>query len=555
MFKYLLEKVFCQVFLSLVFILFTSHFLVYTSCVHKHNKKFLIQDTTLYSPTKFTDLTIDRSKFVTYLEKFNIDSNICEDILSFYERRENQFAWFTENGISEAAVNFSNLVDLYKLQLGDSTIKLDLLDQIYEKLNHDSNYFYKHPEEIYNVEFFLTTSFFNYAHKAYSGIYKNPKDLEWYIPRRKKNYDHLLESIVKKDKDFSKYEPINPFYQSLRTKLIYLKSIFPQLTELHEEIKSLQFSNLPVDSIPKSIINYLKLLDEYSYDQYDCPLFSNYIQSYQKHHGINGSGQLDSITLSTLQISPDDILKKIIINMERMRWLTDTIPNRFILVNIPDYKLFVFDSSKYQWEMKVVVGKSIHATNIFAGNMEYLVFSPYWNIPPSIIKNEILPSLKKDQNYINRNEMEVLSGNEVLNSRSINWKKYKDNVPFTIRQKPGPKNALGKIKFIFPNNFNIYLHDTPAKSLFTEQKRGFSHGCVRLAEPLKLAEYLLSYNSSELKKIYNSDKEMKVILPHPISVLICYFTAWVDINGNLNTREDLYRHDEKLEREIFGKVK
>ena len=114
---------------------------------------------------------------------------------------------------------------------------------------------------------------------------------------------------------------------------------------------------------------------------------------------------------------------------------------------------------------------------------------------------------------------------------------------------------MGKIKFIFPNNFNIYLHDTPAKSLFTEQKRGFSHGCVRLAEPLKLAEYLLSYNSSELKKIYNSDKEMKVILPHPISVLICYFTAWVDINGNLNTREDLYRHDEKLEREIFGKVK
>jgi hypothetical protein len=186
MFKYLLEKVFCQVFLSLVFILFTSQFLLYTSCVHKHNKKFLIQDTTLYSPTKFTDLTIDRNKFVTYLEKFNIDSNICEDILSFYERRENQFAWFTENGISEAAVNFSNLVDLYKLQLGDSTLKLDLLDQIYEKLNHDSNYFYKHPEEIYNVEFFLTTSFSIMHIKYIPEFIKTQKILNGIFPEERK---------------------------------------------------------------------------------------------------------------------------------------------------------------------------------------------------------------------------------------------------------------------------------------------------------------------------------------------------------------------------------
>lgn len=549
-----------QAFLYLILVLLGSQFLFSTSCgQQKGSINLLIQDTTIYSRTNFTNLKLDQVKFAEQLDSAFLDSNICKEIISFYDRRNNQLAWFTENGISEAAFNFRSLVDLFKLQFGDSTIKLDLLDQVYEKLSLDSNFFFKHPDEINHVEFFLTKSFFEYAHKVYFGINKSPKDLEWYIPRKKKNYGQLLESIVKKDKDFSKYEPINPFYQDLKAKLIYLNSIFLQLEELNKEIQTLQFNNLTVDSLPEPIVKYLKLLGDYSFNKYDCPLFQTSIQNYQRRHGINTSGQLDSFTMALLKIPPDQILKKIIVNMERLRWLSDTIPDRLILVNIPDYKLFVFDSSKYQWEMNVVVGKNIHATNIFAGNMQYIVFNPYWVVPTSIIKNEILPSLKKDLNYISRNEMEVLQGDKIINANRINWSRYKDRTPFTIRQKPGSKNALGKIKFIFPNNFNIYLHDTPAKSLFKEQRRGFSHGCIRLEEPFKLAEYLLSYNrnytSNEIKKLYASSKETWVVLPKPIPVLICYFTSWVDINGNLNFREDIYNHDLKLEHEIFGETR
>jgi len=177
---------------------------------------------------------------------------------------------------------------------------------------------------------------------------------------------------------------------------------------------------------------------------------------------------------------------------------------------------------------------------MFTKTLNQIVFSPYWNIPPTIVKNEILKEIEEDPKYLEKEQMEVI-GEE-------------DGLP-DIRQKPGPKNALGKVKFLFPNSYNIYFHDTPQKSLFSKDKRAFSHGCIRLAEPEKMARYLLrndpDWDETRIREAMDSEKEKWVKLKDPVAVFITYFTAWVDEQGRLNFREDIYDHDLEMSKKMF----
>lgn len=208
--------------------------------------------------------------------------------------------------------------------------------------------------------------------------------------------------------------------------------------------------------------------------------------------------------------------------------------------------------------MNVVVGKEASKTSIFRGDLSMLVLNPYWNVPTSIIRNEIMPKLQNGTAYLSRNNMEVLSGNKVIDPSSVNWSKYANSIPpYNFRQKPGDKNSLGKMKFLFPNNYSIYLHDTPSKGLFNESTRAFSHGCIRLSEPRKLALYLLrnntNWNSEKVDEVLETDEENIIKVKPTVPVYIVYFTTWVSSSGQLNFRKDIYDLDEKLSQEIFGK--
>ena len=167
------------------------------------------------------------------------------------------------------------------------------------------------------------------------------------------------------------------------------------------------------------------------------------------------------------------------INLERLRWMQDTIPNNYLLVNIPDFSLKVYENGSEHWNLKVVVGKQATATTIFTGILSLVIFSPYWNIPSSIIINELIPKIKRNEKYLSQNNMEILKNGKHVSVSTIQWSNYKKSFPYAIRQKPGKNNALGQVKFVFPNNFNIYLHDTPSKELFNQSARAFSHGCIR----------------------------------------------------------------------------
>ena len=264
------------------------------------------------------------------------------------------------------------------------------------------------------------------------------------------------------------------------------------------------------------------------------------LQSFQQRHGLTPSGQLGPETIKELNIPVDTRIRQILINMDRMRWMPSQPDGNLILVNIPEFELHVMEGKKKAFDMKIVVGKEGHNTMMFTKTLTQIVFSPYWNVPQNIVRNEILKEIDKNPNYLQKEEMEVI-GEE-------------DGIP-EIRQKPGSKNALGKVKFLFPNSYNIYFHDTPQKSLFTKDKRAFSHGCIRIAEPEKMARYLLrndpDWDETRIREAMDSGKEKWVKLKDPVAVFITYFTAWVDEQGRLNFREDIYDHDLEMSKKMF----
>ena len=259
------------------------------------------------------------------------------------------------------------------------------------------------------------------------------------------------------------------------------------------------------------------------------------VRQFQNRNGLPATGLADKATINALNVPLKSRIKQILVNMERSRWLPVWLNGDYLAVNIPEFQLHVYHADSLLWSCKVVVGQSVHQTTVFYGEVKYVVFSPYWNVPQSIVLKEIIPGLRNDTDYLSRHDMEITG--------------YHGKLP-VVRQKPGPKNSLGLVKFLFPNSYDIYLHDTPMKSLFGENARAFSHGCIRVVEPVKLATFLLKNNSewnpAKMDAAMHSGKERYVTLKQKVPVFIAYFTAFIDRNGLLNFRKDIYNLDDHL---------
>jgi len=250
---------------------------------------------------------------------------------------------------------------------------------------------------------------------------------------------------------------------------------------------------------------------------------------FQARHGINVDSALGKETIESMNVPAAFRLGEIAANMERYRWLPRSFGARYIFVNVPAFKLEAYDSGQKALEMKVIVGQEYQdrATPVFADSMETVVFRPYWNVPPGIAAKEIFP---KGSGYMERENMET----------------YREGGETRVRQRPGPKNALGFVKFLFPNDFNIYLHDTPNHELFKEDVRAFSHGCIRVEKPAELAQWVLGWPADKVKQDMDNppdDKSVKV--PKKIPVYIAYFTTYLN-DGQLYFGNDLYSRDDKL---------
>jgi murein L,D-transpeptidase YcbB/YkuD len=279
---------------------------------------------------------------------------------------------------------------------------------------------------------------------------------------------------------------------------------------------------------------------------------SKALKAFQKDNDIKQTGNIDQATVDALNgPSKEQSVAKLILNMERMRWLPRDLGRRHIMVNEAAYELQLVDGNSVTWTTKVIVGKPKTQTYVFSDQMETVVLNPYWNVPKSIVSHEMLPRLSEDPYYLDDNGYEVLDAQgQHISSAAVDWWSYGDVIPFDVRQPPGNENALGRIKFLFPNSHDIYMHDTPAKKLFAKATRAFSHGCIRVEDPRKLAEYVLGWDRSRIDEAIASGQNADVKLTTPLPVHLNYFTAWPDANGNIAYFTDIYKRDARLEKAL-----
>lgn len=295
-------------------------------------------------------------------------------------------------------------------------------------------------------------------------------------------------------------------------------------------------------------------------DIFDDQLEQGVIQFQQRHY-LTADGAVGKQTLEKLNVPVEAKIDQIRINLERLRWVLHAIEGPFVIVDIAGFEIFVYKDNQILWTSRVQVGKPYRRTPVFKSEIKFIVLNPTWTVPPGILAKDILPAVKKDPNYLKvRNIAAIDRRGKAVNQDTIDWSKYTArNFPYQLRQEPGPKNALGLIKIIFPNDHLVYIHDTPAKSLFHRSERAFSSGCIRTEKPFELAEILLKdpekWNQQSFKQVIDSRKTQTVFLPKPVPVLLFYWTIDPEPDGSVRFKTDPYKRDAVVLRSLNGDFK
>lgn len=511
-------------------------------------KKISKRDVSITKANAYSDLFMDSVELVNFIKENSVSDSIARRMRSFYNARNYQYAWFTSGGLTEQARGFWNLHDYHNTYSKDTSLKNKTLQKKMDNLIAEEKLSVSATDKgMRQTEMMLTRHFIQYMLSSYDDGFVKRKEMERFVPFKKRDATEVADSLIKKKhKDNKYFEEANVRYGQLKNHLgkYYELASNAPWQPISITGKSLKRgTSAPAVALIKQ---RLHLLGDLPVND-TTPLFNDTLEmavkSFQLRHGYTPDGVIGATVIKELNVPAQKRLQQLLINMERMRWMpNEPTSDNLIVVNIPEYVLHMYEGKNKVWDMNVVVGKEAHSTTVFTGDLNQVVFSPHWNVPSSIVKDEILPKMNSNPNYLASQNMEIVKDNDG------------SGLP-VIRQLPGGDNSLGQVKFLFPNSFNIYFHDTPAKSLFARQKRDFSHGCIRLAEPKKLAAYLLrnqpQWTNEKIDSAMNSDKEKWVTLQQSIPVVISYFTAWVDEEGLLNFREDIYQHDKEMRDRLF----
>lgn len=512
----------------------------------KEEKKVSKRDYGITKANSYSNLFLDSIVMENYITEKNVDDSFARRMRSFYNTRNYQFAWFSSDGLTEQARGFWNLHDYVTTYDGDTTLKDKALQKKMDDMITDEDVKISESDKSFiNTELTLTLHFIKYILHNYEKGYVKRKEMERFVPRKKEDPMSIADSLInKKHKDDKYFEDVNASYRALKDQLAKYYQInknggWPQISASKKTYK--KGVSAPEIAVIKKRLAISGDMAAADTSTVFTDTLEMGVKSFQERHGLTPTGVINEALVKEMNVPARERLEHILMNMERMRWLSIEPQGNLIIVNIPEFVMHVYEGKKKAFDMNVVVGKEGHNTMMFNGDLNQVVFSPYWNVPPSIVRNEILPAMNRNSGYLAKENMEI-TGNE-------------DGLP-VVRQRPGKGNALGKVKFLFPNSFNIYFHDTPSKSLFQKDKRAYSHGCIRLAEPEKMANYILrnepEWTSDKINEAMNSGKEKFVKVKEPIPVVITYYTAWVDEQGRVNFREDIYGHDEKLLTKMFN---
>ena len=283
------------------------------------------------------------------------------------------------------------------------------------------------------------------------------------------------------------------------------------------------------------------------------------VKLFQQRHALDDDGIVGKQTIMAMNVPIGDRIDQLRTSLERLRWVNQEAADTLVAVNIASFRVFFFEDGELEWTTRAMVGKSYRQTPVFRGDIAYMEFNPTWTIPPGILRNDTLPAIKRDPNYLASKNIRVIDRNgKFVDPATVNWNQYSKGVPYTLRQDPGPNNALGTVKFIFPNPHFVFLHDTPSRELFDRPERAFSSGCIRVENPMKLAELLMGdpseFPQKRFEEIVDSRQTQRVNLTEKIPVVILYLTAGLANDGNVMFLKDIYSRDDRVLNALNGPV-
>jgi len=523
------------------------------------------QNTSTYSQ----DVIIDINRALSTTDK-HIRKNQTM-LQNFYQQRQNRALWLTENW----RIKGSKVMHLLEYIKRDLTLNphgyIRKKGQILTK-----NLEQRHTKEgLVSLDVQLTSLYYEFLHHTVYG------EIDW------NGFQTQLKNLQASgvDNNWVKYplkfdiislmsqEDITQTLHRITPKGYGYQKLINSLRELYVVKWKGGWNKLPpFKSIRKgnsgAIVKQLRERLKFSKDYKWCKNSTNgtkfdtcldkAVKRFQRRHGLTADGVVGKGTQQVLNISVDTKIKKVLLNMDRIKWLPRMNSERYITVNLPEYMLHYFEYQQEKQQLRVIIGDAKHPTPIFSDKISYITLNPYWKVPEGIIKREVIPKVLKNPNYIKEQGLEVHSTWEENSStvplKNIDWNRYaegKEKFPYRLMQPPGPRNALGKIKFKFPNNFSVYLHDTPSKHLFRKKRRAFSHGCVRLSKPLSLLK-TISYDPSidlmEMNTVLAGKEKKDIILTYRIPINLVYLTAWVNKNGELTFGDDIYNYDKYQQR-------
>ena len=490
----------------------------------------------------------------------NSDDQKLFQIFTFYQGRSFKPIWTRDDGAkTKAKVLLTYLKDAAAQGLNPANYSIPDIEQRIDSTN---------PESLAELDLLLSTVFVDYAQDLSTGRV---------VPSEVNSNIHLHPSGTgpltvidgaEQAEDLGPYihslAPSSPRYWRMVDALAHYRKIaaqggWPKVAAGPTLKPGMSSDRIPVLRLRLAAEGDLPQTADLTSKTYDDGLKAA-VEHFQMRNGLKQDGVVGPDTLGVINVPVGDRIAQLVVNMERRRWMTEDPGKRFVFVNLADQELKVVemrgDREKTIHTARLVVGKPFHSTPVFTQKMRYIVFNPYWNVPSSIANKEYLPDLRQNPAALQRLNIRLLttSGTEV-DPFSVDWNSV-SRMPYRLRQDSGDKNALGHIKFMFPNKYNVYIHDTPSKSLFSRDSRFYSHGCMRVQYPEQLAEVLLGpqgWTMQQIKAQVDSGQQRIVNLKEQVPVYVTYLTAWVDKDGTVNFRRDVYGRDKILEAALITK--
>jgi len=483
----------------------------------------------------------------------------------FYERRGYRLAWSGESGpLPQADALIASLQEAEAEGLRPSHYHLkNILGAIRDLRESGDNQDPGRLHKFVDLDLLLTDAFLVYgSHLLMGRVNPETIDPEWIANRRQADLASTLQRALETgqiSESLRNLLPPQPGYGRLKQALARCRRIesqggWPQVPDGPKMQKG--------DLGPRVAALRDRLAasgDMLSEPGDTAELFDDGLEEavriFQRRHGLKDDGVVGPASLAALNVTAKQRADQIEINLERWRWLPQDLGDVHVLVNAANFELDVVKGEQPLMTMRAIVGKDYRRTPVFSDKITYLVLSPFWHVPPKLAVQDILPQARKDPNYLTNQRFRVFQGwggdAKEIDPKSVVWSKVSaKNFGYRLRQDPGPKNALGRVKFMFPNKFNVYLHDTSSPELFVKTERTFSSGCIRIEKPIDLAEYLLrddtTWTRERILAIADKGVEQTVLLPRPLPIHLLYWTAWADEEGTVHFRRDIYDRDRSV---------